>query len=510
MLAIATGGSPASTGVYFDVSYDRSLYPPGVTSGPTGTAVIYDETVDIDPNASDGGGGLSESELPLDPARGNAPVYPHNYVRVNTIFEVIKAAGLRTAWSDKHLADEIVNGPSGKGVDDLYIPEIAAVNQFGVTITKSLELTEQYDDGKVQAIINEIAGYDHAGSNHVGVPAIFGMNFQAVSVAQRMNNNKTPQGKNVMGTLAGAGGYLDGRATPSPILADALDHTDAALNRILGELQSQGLSENTYIILTAKHGQAPIDPALLNHVSSAAIDNLVRSETEPLLISGDDAALIWLRDQSSTVGIVDLLLNNRTNLFIDRVLANESLTLHYPDPAVDPRTPDIIAIGTVGTIYSASSKIAEHGGFSDDDVHVPIIICNPKIRPEAITTAVETKQIAPTILQLLGLNPFALQAVLKEHTTVLPGFDAAFASLDFPPAINLSLTTSSTIQVLHSEIPIAITAGRAQTFVLETSTNLTSWVAVSTNSITVTGSTNVMDALSPPGSSRFYRVSEPL
>src|ERR1051326_3152747 len=48
MLAIATGGSPASTGVYFDVTYDRSLYPPGVTSGAPGTAVIYDETVDFD------------------------------------------------------------------------------------------------------------------------------------------------------------------------------------------------------------------------------------------------------------------------------------------------------------------------------------------------------------------------------------------------------------------------------------------------------------------------------
>src|SRR5437868_10991571 len=87
MLAIATGGSPASTGVYFDATYDRSLYPPGVTSGPTGTAVIYNETVDLDPNALDGGGGLDVTKLPLDPARGNAPVFPHNYLRVNTVFE---------------------------------------------------------------------------------------------------------------------------------------------------------------------------------------------------------------------------------------------------------------------------------------------------------------------------------------------------------------------------------------------------------------------------------------
>jgi hypothetical protein len=34
---------------------------------------------------------------------------------------------------------------------------------------------------------------------------------------------------------------------------------------------------------------------------------------------------------------------------------------------------------------------------------------------------VETTQIAPTIMHLLGLNPWDLQAVQREHTQVLPG-----------------------------------------------------------------------------------------
>jgi hypothetical protein len=33
---------------------------------------------------------------------------------------------------------------------------------------------------------------------------------------------------------------------------------------------------------------------------------------------------------------------------------------------------------------------------------------------------VETTQVAPTILKLLGLNPWGLQAVQIEHTGVLP------------------------------------------------------------------------------------------
>jgi hypothetical protein len=58
--------------------------------------------------------------LPLaKTAQGCVPVYPHSFLRVNTIFEVIKAAHKRTAWSDKHPAYDIVNGPSGQGVDDL-------------------------------------------------------------------------------------------------------------------------------------------------------------------------------------------------------------------------------------------------------------------------------------------------------------------------------------------------------------------------------------------------------
>src|SRR5438105_4264736 len=184
MMAIATGGSPISTGVYFDLSYDRSLWPPGITNGPTGAMVAYNETIDFNPNVIDGGGGLNENLMPRDPARGGAVVYPHNYLRVNTIFEVIKASGCRTAWSDKHLADEMIQGPSGNGVDDLYLLEINASNPFGVSTTQSLELTKNFDDMKVQGILNQINGFDHTHTSNAPVPTIFGMNFQAISVAQ--------------------------------------------------------------------------------------------------------------------------------------------------------------------------------------------------------------------------------------------------------------------------------------------------------------------------------------
>jgi hypothetical protein len=102
LLAMITGGTPKSTGVYYDDSYDRSLSPPGSNCATKGTEIVYDESIDKNVDAPDGGGGINPAALPLDPANGCKPVYPHQFLRVNTAFEVVKAAGGRTAWADKH------------------------------------------------------------------------------------------------------------------------------------------------------------------------------------------------------------------------------------------------------------------------------------------------------------------------------------------------------------------------------------------------------------------------
>lgn len=75
-----------------------------------------------------------------------------------------------------------------------------------------------------------------------------------------------------------------------------------------------------------------------------------------------------------------------------------------------------------GVIYAGpkATKIAEHGGFNTDDTHVALLVSNPGIEAEYVSRPVATTQIAPTILQLLELNPRALQAVREEHTQLLP------------------------------------------------------------------------------------------
>ena len=91
-------------------------------------------------------------------------------------------------------------------------------------------------------------------------------------------------------------------------------------------------------------------------------------------------------------------------------------------PNGDPRTPDIIVQPNVGVIYIQSTKKQmEHGGFAQDDTNVMMLVSNPSINQTTDYSFVETKQVAPTILQILGLDPNALDAVKLEGTTVLPG-----------------------------------------------------------------------------------------
>src|ERR1700732_1068683 len=139
LLALVTGGSPITHGLFYDVSYDRTIFDPTNTacSGPPGNNMVFDESIDLYNAANVSQNVIDPSKLPrrLDPRGRRGPVYPHDAIRTNTIFEVVKAAGGVTAWADKHPAYDLVNGPSGKGVDDLYTPEVTNVNGFDNTVS---------------------------------------------------------------------------------------------------------------------------------------------------------------------------------------------------------------------------------------------------------------------------------------------------------------------------------------------------------------------------------------
>ena len=52
-----------------------------------------------------------------------------------------------------------------------------------------------------------------------------------------------------------------------------------------------------------------------------------------------------------------------------------------------------------------------------------LLASNPNLDRETVSAAVQTTQIAPTILKVLKIDPNELEAVTLERTTVLPDFD---------------------------------------------------------------------------------------
>jgi Type I phosphodiesterase / nucleotide pyrophosphatase len=405
LLSMLTGGSPISTGVWYEGAYARSLSPPGSNCKIIGTGVIWSNALDRDKKLLDAGGGIDPAKLPLDPTKGCEPVYPHSFLRVNTIFEVAHSTGMRTAWIDKHPSYEMVSGPSGKGVDDLFTPEIGSA-------ARDVKSQEAYDDVKVQAILNEINGRDHAGKTSVGVPAIFGAAFQVFRFAQ----------------VIPTGGYSNADGTPSAPLLDALEHTDQSIHKIIDSLKERGLFDSTWIVISAKHGQAPIDRSKRRIVADTILPNLINQMQAGLVaLSYADGNItsIWLTDQKQAGRVAALLTlpANESTAGIQKVFWGESLKLMANDPIQDVRVPDLVIIPNLGTIYTDAddANVAAHGGFSEEDTHVALLVSNPQLKPQIVKAPVETTQIAPTILKLLGLDPQKLQAVQIENTTALPG-----------------------------------------------------------------------------------------
>ncbi|WP_433964827.1 hypothetical protein [Tunturiibacter gelidiferens] len=121
---------------------------------------------------------------------------------------------------------------------------------------------------------------------------------------------------------------------------------------------------------------------------------------------------------------------NKTEIGLGQIYYGPSLALNYNKPGLgageDPRTPDIIVTPNVGVTYTGSAKkLAEHGGFGHDDTNVMLLVSNPGLARALVSVPTATAQVAPTILQLLGLNPTLLNAVEREGTAVLPGVPAA-------------------------------------------------------------------------------------
>lgn len=455
LAALVTGGTPKTAGLFYDVSYDRTLFSPSDTTctGKQGWNVVFDETTGIDGYNGgplvhlDGGGSFNPQAIPHQLIGANCvPVYPHNYIKTNTVFEVVKdnIVGAHTAWADKHAwAYDWLNGPSGKGVDDLARTEINSIDpNSGKSYTDVYTHTESFDNFHVQAIISQIDGKDSTGTVLAAVPTLFGTNFQTLSVAQKATNSS-------------GGGYTDAAFTPGTQVAAAITFVDAAVGKMIAELKAKNLYNSTLVIVTAKHGQSPSDHSTLikNGDTLTALlqnsgyldaggkwgQNSTTSHNpndgtglvQTGMVQTDDVGLIWLNGNSAnqiSTAVATLKANascSTTGICADKplayILSGAAITTQFGDPALG-RAPDIIVQPNPGVIYTSSSKKdAEHGGNSADDSHIALLVSFPSLSAQTNTTSVNSTQVAPTILKSLGLSPSLLNAVQVEGTAVLPG-----------------------------------------------------------------------------------------
>ena len=227
---------------------------------------------------------------------------------MNTIFQVAHDAGMRTAWADKHAAYELISGHSGRAIDDLFTPEINSSTTDpslpagpGPDWTEGNRDTQFYDAIKVRAILNEIDGRDHSGRSHPGVPGIFGMNFQSVSTAEKLPTSPINGASAPAATCAS-----DGRWVPGPVLRDALGFVDRQLGAMVNRLSRRNLLESADIVISAKHGQSPIETSSLKRIDDGnVIDALnaawqARGHSDNLVAFAidDDAMYIWLSHRS--------------------------------------------------------------------------------------------------------------------------------------------------------------------------------------------------------------------
>src|ERR1700751_2542075 len=305
---------------------------------------------------------------------------------------------------------------------------------------------------KVQAILNEINGLDHSGKTHVGPPTIFGMKFQTVSVAQKIRSTPTtligPDANGNYTTSApepGGSHWVNGRLVPGPVLSSALNYVDAQLGRMVSQIHKDGLAGSTTIIVTAKHGQSPQDPNKLITVPDGPIINAINAawaQTPPnntrLIVAGTDDGLgpSYLSDNSQAAcDFVKSYLGNHTAQGDDvnkkpvtvrhsglaQIWAGADAAKFFGVPVGNGHYPDVFGKVQEGVVYSGPTKLAEHGGMNTGDRHVLMIVSGSGIPVQVQSKSVDTTQVAPTILALLGLDPDKLTAVQAEGTQVLPG-----------------------------------------------------------------------------------------
>ena len=340
ILGPLTGASPKGTGIPYDEYYDRHYK----------LAIEITETVTVPPG-----------------------LRPHDLLKVPTLFEAAKAKGLKTAFISKHIGYEILQGPSGKGVDQLELPESA--------------------DWK-----GPFTDYD-------------AKNFETLT------GWVGKDGADIAGIYAIAANYaMEDHGVAAAETRAAVTDIDAQVGKIVDAVKAGGRYDDTVFVVMGDHGDTDTPNAVAS--KGDVVGFLAEKGIKAAKITAADVMLAWLADSSQAQQAVALLdtPEAKEKFGVDKVLGPDAIKAM--GDFADDQMPDFVLLVKPGVVYTKlpSKKKAEHGGAFDSDRRVASVMAGPGVKSAAgVDAKVNIFSTAPTLAKLLGLSlPTATSPVLTE------------------------------------------------------------------------------------------------
>ena len=188
--------------------------------------------------------------------------------------------------------------------------------------------------------------------------------------------------------------------------------------------RKNGLYESTVIIITAKHGQSPIDPHRVLRIPG---DNASLESPATLLgdmvagSSEDDVSLIWLKNQDDTLAAAEMLSKNGDKTGGGEIFAGNSMTLLFDDAQLDPRTPDIAVAPNVGASTPAVEKGCRTWRLCRRRPRCDAVDFKPWIANGNHSRSGADDLRCAHYLTAASLAPTELEGVRKDKTPELPG-----------------------------------------------------------------------------------------
>lgn len=454
-VVLVMGGLLKMVGLFYDVLYDCNLYVLSdiMCLGKQGWNVVFDEMIGIDVQNGgvfvyfDGGGVFNLQVILYVKVNGQCVlVYLYNYVKINMVFEVVKVGVLNVCivWVDKYVwGYDWLNGWLGIGVDDLMCIEINLIDLvINIVYIDVYLYIVCFDNLYVQVLINQIGGCDLIGMKIVLVLMLFGMNFQMLSVVQKV-------------LVVKGGGYFDVDFMLNGQVVNVIMYVDDVIGYVVVVLKQVNLYLLMVVIVMLKYGQLLSD--YMKFVKNGDMlmklfevnnffdlngnfgqNNMMMGNLNDGLglvgmgfVQIDDVGLIWFCDCSQCMVVVQMLkVNfgcNVLGICVDGlqvyVLYGVVFVECFGD-LVNGCMLDIVVQLNLGVIYMLSmKKDEEYGGNVLDDSYFGLFVLYLGIYCVCmVNDFVGMKQVVLMIFVLFGVDLCLLQVVVVENMCVLLGF----------------------------------------------------------------------------------------